>query len=479
MLPTVKQTLLDSFNLSMDLASPEEIRENIEAGGKVKGTNMCILILAILIASIGLNMNSTAVIIGAMLISPLMGGIQAIGYGIAVNDLNASKKAAIGLVYQVVICILTSTIYFSITPISEAHSEILARTSPSIWDVLIAICGGLAGIIGITRKEKSNVIPGVAIATALMPPLCTAGFGLATRNLRFFGGAMYLFFINSFFICLTAIVILKIIKMPCKQFIDEKAKRKLYRKITVIAVITVIPSIVLAYQLISDSIESNHIENFLRKEFNSEDTQIVQMHVDKQDDLLEVALLGKQIPQNEINRLQKTLPDYGLSKFTLRITQPNMEGVLTADDLQKYFADGKADDEVALALKDNEINSLKERLSASEEKLSAYESRAYDLNEIRADLRALYPCIKEISLGIQNGGAVDGSGSYETLLVVLKTSEKLTDADHAKLTDWFEVQTGESTVTLIEECEALKQEEKTPQTTENADQEPTEETISH
>ena len=200
MIKTIKNTIHDAFNLRMDIATPEVIFENIDAGAKVKGTNMCILILAILIASIGLNMNSTAVIIGAMLISPLMGGIMAIGYGIAVNDLNYSKKAVIGLIFQVIICILTSTIYFSLSPISSAHSEILARTSPSVWDVLIAICGGLAGIIGMTRKEKSNVIPGVAIATALMPPLCTAGYGLATRHLNYFLGAIYLFFINGFFI---------------------------------------------------------------------------------------------------------------------------------------------------------------------------------------------------------------------------------------------------------------------------------------
>ena len=454
MLPTVKQTLLDSFNLSSDLASPEEIREDIEAGARVKGTNMCILILAILIASIGLNMNSTAVIIGAMLISPLMGGIQAIGYGIAVNDLSASKRAAVGLAYQVIICILTSTIYFSLTPISDAHSEILARTSPSIWDVLIAICGGLAGIIGITRKEKSNVIPGVAIATALMPPLCTAGFGLATRNLRFFIGAMYLFFINSFFICLSAVIILKIIKLPCKQFIDEKAKHKLYRKITAIAVITIIPSLILAYQLISDSIQSNSIEKFLRKEFNSEDTQIVQMYVDKEDDILEIALLGKQLPQYEISRLQKVLPDYGLSQFTLKITQPNMEGVVTSDDLQKYFADGKADAQVALALKDNEISGLKEKLSSCEEELSEYERHSYRLPDIQAELQALYPTVKGVSLGMQQGGAVDGSGAYETLLVILKTDEKLSDADLDKLENWFTVQTGEASVTLIEQCDA-------------------------
>ena len=451
MLPTVKQTLMDSFNLSMDLASPEEIRENIEAGAKVKGTNMCILILAILIASIGLNMNSTAVIIGAMLISPLMGGIQAIGYGIAVNDLNFSKKAAVGLAYQVFLCILTSTLYFSLTPISDAHSEILARTSPSIWDVLIAVCGGLAGIIGMTRQEKSNVIPGVAIATALMPPLCTAGYGLATHNFGFFIGAMYLFFINSFFICLSAIIILKIIKLPCKTFIDEKAKHKLYKNLTVIAVITVIPSIILATQLITESIQSGNLEKYIRKEFQSPDTQIVQMHVNSDEDILEIALLGKQLPQEEIERLQRVLPDYGLGKFTLRITQPNMEGVLTSDDLQKYLADGKADEEVALALKDNEISGLKERLRSCEEKLQEYERHSYDLNAIRAELGALYPNVKSVSLGMQAGGKIDDEQEYETLLVVLKTSQPLSNADKVKLTNWFKVQTGEPEVAIMEE----------------------------
>lgn len=455
MLPTVKETLRDSFNLRIDLASPEEIKEDIEAGAKVKGTNMCILILAILIASIGLNMNSTAVIIGAMLISPLMGGIQAIGYGIAVNDLNASKKAAVGLCFQVVICILTSTIYFSLTPISSAHSEILARTSPSVWDVLIAIFGGLAGIIGITRKEKSNVIPGVAIATALMPPLCTAGYGLATRNFKFFLGAMYLFFINSFFICLSAIIILKIIKLPCKKFIDNKAKHKLYFKITLIAIITIIPSIVLAVQLISKSIESSNIDRFLSREFDFNDTQIVQTYIDEEHKILEVALLGKQLPKSEIERLENVFPQYGLDRLSLKITQPNMEGVVTSDDLQKYFADGKADNEVALALKDNEIATLKDKLTEYETSLKEYQSHNIDLDEIRKNLQVLYPSIKEISLGMQKGCEISGSRSYEVLLVTLKTSEELSKEDQDTLTKWFKVNTGETSVTLV--CEKIEE----------------------
>lgn len=451
MLPTVKETLKDSFNLKSDLASPEEIKENILAGGKVKGTNMCILILAILIASIGLNMNSTAVIIGAMLISPLMGGIQTIGYGIAANDLATSKKAAVGLAFQVFICILTSTVYFSLTPILDVHSEILARTSPSIWDVLIAICGGFAGIIGITRKEKTNVIPGVAIATALMPPLCTAGFGLATRNLKFFAGAMYLFFINSFFICLTAIIILKIIKIPCKEIIDARAKKKLYIKIAVIAVITIIPSIVLAYQLITRTIVSHNIEKFIKKEINSADTQIVQMSEDEEEHILEIALLGRQLNRQDINRLEETLPEYGLEEFTLKITQPSMDGMVTADDLQKYLAKDQDDSTVALALKDAEIANLKEQIADSEEKLGEMEAYQFDLNGIRKDLRIFYPAVEKISIGRQKGCASDGSGAYQTVLVILNTKEKLSEEDHEKLTEWFREKTGEKSVTLIEE----------------------------
>ena len=202
----VRQVLKKAFNIHGDSASYEEIEERILSGGEVRGTNLCILVLAIFIASIGLNMNSTAVIIGAMLISPLMGGIMAIGYGLATGDFIQARNSTVGLLVQVFVCLVISTLYFTFSPISTASAELLARTNPTIWDVLIASFGGFAGIIGTTRKEKSNVIPGVAIATALMPPLCTAGYGLATKNLSYFGGAMYLFLINTYFICFTTVI---------------------------------------------------------------------------------------------------------------------------------------------------------------------------------------------------------------------------------------------------------------------------------
>ena len=197
---SVRQAIRSAFSLEEGSASPEEIRQSILSGAHVKGTNLCILVLAILIASIGLNMNSTAVIIGAMLISPLMGGIMAVGYGFALGDLRLSRRAFIGLLFQVIVCIVASTLYFSRSP----------------------VCGGLAGIIGVTRKEKTNVIPGVAIATALMPPLCTAGYGLATRSLSFFLGAMYLFFINGFFICVSTFVVVRLMRLPRQEFLSSK-----------------------------------------------------------------------------------------------------------------------------------------------------------------------------------------------------------------------------------------------------------------
>lgn len=452
MIETIKETLKDSFNLRIDIATPEQIQEDIEAGAKVKGTNMCILILAILIASIGLNMNSTAVIIGAMLISPLMGGIMAIGYGIAVNDLSASKRAAIGLALQVVICIITSTIYFSLSPISSAHSEILARTSPSVWDVLIAFFGGLAGIIGITRKEHSNVIPGVAIATALMPPLCTAGFGIATHNFRYFIGAMYLFFINSFFICVATVIILKVIKLPCKKFIDNESKKKLYSKMTILAIITIIPSIFLAYQLISDTILNNNIKQFMQNEINYSDTQIVQSNIDKEENVIEIALLGQQLNSHEINRLQDTLEEYGLEKMKLKITQPNMEGVLTAEDLDAYMDSNNKENEskMQIALKDNEIAQLKEKLDKSEKELSEYKKHDYNVAQISSELQALYPQIKEVSVGIQHDGvSADGAiTDKKTLLVILESTSKISDSDKAKIENWFKTKTGETDITM-------------------------------
>ncbi|MGN0665590.1 MAG: TIGR00341 family protein [Huintestinicola sp.] len=253
----MKDKVKNAFSLHHDTADYDEIRERITSGGQVTGTNLCILMLAILIASIGLNMNSTAVIIGAMLISPLMGSIQAMGYGVAVGDTAQFKRSGIGFLFQMIICLVTSTLYFLISPISTQTSELLARTQPNIWDVLIAICGGLAGMIGMTRKERSNVIPGVAIATALMPPLCTCGYGIAHGSLHITLGAGLLFLVNAYFILLTSVLVLIALKVPQKgEYTPQQLKRIKWRMILT-TVIILIPCLAVAGLMVKSANEDS------------------------------------------------------------------------------------------------------------------------------------------------------------------------------------------------------------------------------
>ena len=214
----IRSIVSERFNLSDDKADEQLIVETITREAHFKGTNLWTLIFAIFIASIGLNVNSTAVIIGAMLIPPLMGPIMGIGLAIGIFDFALLKRGIKNLLIAAVLSIVTSSVYFFITPLHEERSELLARTHPSLWDVFIAFFGGLAGIVAGTRKEKNNVIPGVAIATALMPPLCTAGYSLASGQWYYFLGALYLFFINSLFICLATFLIVRHLQFQKKEF---------------------------------------------------------------------------------------------------------------------------------------------------------------------------------------------------------------------------------------------------------------------
>ena len=252
---------MELVNLESDLDGFENIHDTIEKELVFKGTNLWILIFAILVASVGLNMNSTAVIIGAMLISPLMGPINGIGYSIATYDNPLFRKALKNFSFAVLASLVASTTYFAISPISTAHSELLARTSPTIYDVLIAFFGGAAGIVAITSRKKGNVIPGVAIATALMPPLCTAGYGLATGQFTYFFGAFYLFTINTVFIALSALLISQILKLPIRSTIAESQKKRINQIISLVLALVLIPSIYFGYRLVQ---KENFTENAAR-----------------------------------------------------------------------------------------------------------------------------------------------------------------------------------------------------------------------
>ena len=432
------QGLRNMFSLRWDMADPDEIHNTIISGAKLQGTNMCILMLAILIASIGLNMNSTAVIIGAMLISPLMGGITAIGYGIATNDLTLSKGAAIRLGIQVVICLITSTIYFTISPITTASSELLARTTPTAWDVLIALFGGLAGIIGQTRKEKSNVIPGVAIATALMPPLCTAGYGLARHRLDYFGGALYLFFINSFFICLAAIVVLKFLRLPHGM----------------------LPSIYLGYDIVKKTMDNSSAEKFITENFDFDGTQIVQKTIDTDKRMIEVALLGKKISTADTKALQSELKAFGLGDYKLVITQTEVESGVTADEVEKMLEKNADDEEtqnkVAQVLAQKENDDLKAENENLKAQLDSYQSYDIDMSDIAEELAIVYPNITGAAGGHMSSHSVGSPTTVNGITVVLYENKALNDEQLKTVTELLKKRLDVSNVTVIQQVEKQK-----------------------
>ena len=242
------------FSLTEDSASHEEIRDRLVSGGRVTGTNMVVMICAIAIASVGLNMNSTAVIIGAMLISPLMGSLLAMAYGSVSGDITITENHTLGFIFQVIASIAVATLYFVLSPVKAPTPEIIARTNPTFYDVIVAVFGGIAGIVGQTRKDKANnIVPGVAIATALMPPLCVCGYAIANRNLIMLGGAAYLFLVNAYFIFMAASVILSLLKVPRVRELTEKEWKRRNRIMVRNTIIIIIPSIVFAFLMILES----------------------------------------------------------------------------------------------------------------------------------------------------------------------------------------------------------------------------------
>ncbi|HBG59064.1 MAG TPA: DUF389 domain-containing protein [Porphyromonadaceae bacterium] len=257
------EKLLRWFDLRSEMEEYNTIHTNIEQGIVFKGTNLWILVFAIVVASVGLNMNSTAVIIGAMLISPLMGPINGVGYSLATYDFQLLRRSLKNFSFAVGVSLLTSTFYFLLSPINEAHSELLARTSPTIYDVIIALFGGLAGIVAMSSRLKGNVIPGVAIATALMPPICTAGYGLATYQFNFFFGALYLFTINTVFIAFAALIVCQLLKFPIRSIVDPARKKHVNRVISAVILLTLIPSIIFGVNLVKNEEFAQNAESFI------------------------------------------------------------------------------------------------------------------------------------------------------------------------------------------------------------------------
>lgn len=390
-------------SLDEDKADPQETIDYIKKGIEFRGTNVWILVFAILVASIGLNMNSAAVIIGAMLISPLMGPIMGVGMGVGINDFDLIKRSGKNLGLMVGISVITSTIYFFLSPLSDAQSELLARTTPTIWDVLIALFGGLAGIVAGSRKEKSNAIPGVAIATALMPPLCTAGYGLATGNIAYFLGAFYLFTINSVFISLSTMIIVRFLRYPTKDFVDEARERRVKRWIAAFVIVVILPSLYIAYNLVRETVFQREAGVFVTENFIFDQAQVISKNIIVEGDekRIEVALIGQPISAETIGLLEKKLKqndrledavlivrqgpinDAGLDMETVQLMNQSMKtGII--EDLYKR-------NEEVLQSKDEQIKIL-------QKEIYKMKARELPIGDISAELKAQHTGVTEFTL---------------------------------------------------------------------------------
>ena len=445
LLQQVKFFLTRHFDLRQEKEDDEETIESLKKGVEFRGTNLWVLIFAIFLASLGLNTNSTAVIIGAMLISPLMGPIMGFGLGLGITDFDLVKRSLRNYLTATLFSVVTATIYFLISPISEAQSELLARTSPTIYDVLIAFFGGLAGIVAGSTKSKGNVIPGVAIATALMPPLCTAGFGLATGNLSYFLGAFYLYFINTVFISLSTYIVVRVLKYPHKEFLDKKRAMVVRRYMMIIVTCTIIPSLYLTYRVFKDTLFDQQVRSFVNKELDFPNTQVLSktIAVDTAGRKeINVVLLGEAVPDMMIETARAHMRDYGLGGIGLNIQQGFGSDVDVNELKAVLMKDLYKNNEELVQAQAMQIDSLKHTVDR-------YRRASHLALSLTPELRVLYPQVERLACTPTIIANTVQDKPDTVLLVYVKVKNELTPDEQRKLSQWMAARTEEKDIKLI------------------------------
>ena len=431
------------FNALPDKTDETAIVEQISDGVTFRGANLWVLIFAIFIACLGLNLNSTAVIIGAMLISPLMGPIIGMGLAVGRADLELLKRSLTNYGVSTVISVLTAALYFQLTPLTEAQSELLARTSPTLYDVLIALFGGAAGILAISTGGKGNVIPGVAIATALMPPLCTAGYGLAMGEWSFFFGACYLFFINTVFIALATYVGVRLLQFKPKQFVDKGRLAVVNRYIAVIVVVTMLPAVYMTIQIIRQSVFENHVKQFVKQELNHPGTRILSEQADRETKTLDVVALGAALPKEMIEAARQRLADYQLADYQLNVIQgAQSDSLLLARNNAGTQQSLSGQDQQHLVLQTERVAQL-ERETADYRRLDAL------AREIAGEVKAVCPKVESIGLSKITETPVDSGAVHSYVLAVANSRTPLPATDRDRLAQWLKVRTQADSLRLV------------------------------
>lgn len=445
---TIKKFLNEYLDLRKDKDNELATVDSIRKGVEFKGANLWILIFAIFMASLGLNVNSTAVIIGAMLISPLMGPIMGVGLSVGLNDFELMKRSLKSFLIATLFSVCTATIFFLISPVAEGQSELLARTSPTIYDVFIALLGGLAGVTALSTKEKGNVIPGVAIATALMPPLCTAGYGLATGNLVYFLGAFYLYFINSVFISLATFLGVRVMRFKRKEFVDKNREKTVRQYIIIIAVITMCPAVYLTIDIIKSTFFESSANRFVTEQLSFENTQVIdkKIHYHGADgNEIRVVLIGEEVPEASIAIARSKMKDYKLGDTKLTVLQGMNNNTVDLSSIR------------AMVMEDFYKNS-EERLIEQNQKISSLEQslkqyKAFDElgKTIIPELKVLHPSVQTVSISQAIELTVDSLQSDTITLAVLKFGKQPIAKEKDKIAQWLKARTGAKELKLIVE----------------------------
>jgi len=447
------------FDLREDQDDPEAIDTNVRAGVRFAGTNLWVLFFAILVASVGLNVNSTAVIIGAMLISPLMGPIVGLGYGAAVNDFSLIRQSARNLGTFTGLSLLTSMVYFTLSPLDVPGSELMARTTPTLWDVLIAAFGGAAGMVALTRKSISNVVPGVAIATALMPPLCTAGFGLANGRWEMFAGAFYLFLINGVFIAASTLAVAKLVRLPAVADVDPLMRSRHRVAITVGLIVVLVPSVWLGWRFVQQEVFAAGAQALLRSVEADERFAVVGQGIDRAQRRISVTVVGAEGEQRLREQAPLLLAEHGLKGAELLVRRAGGSDV----DVGRLRAQLQAD------VQRDMTQLLSERLARSEEQRAQLQAELRTRTEsareadalapaVLAELRAQQPAVQAATLAEGRriraeaaAPAASAPAATEPVVVVLiEVTRPLRAADRERLAAWLAVRLGRGPVDLIE-----------------------------
>ncbi len=442
---TIREFLKTTLNLTNDVdipAASENIRKNIP----FRGPNVYILFVAIIIASVGLNVNSIPVIIGAMLISPLMGPITGLGLGLGTNDRELVLFSIKNLLVMVGISLLAATLYFMLTPLEiDNPTELLARTRPTIYDVFIALFGGLAGVLETARKEKGTVISGVAIATALMPPLCTVGYGIANLSWQYTIGALFLFSINCIFIAMAAYLMAKFLKFPVKTV--EQHRTRYFILSYALVILLAATSIFTGYHVIRENDFTKLANRFVKKNQNIGKTYIYdsQVNIDSKPYMLELRLAGETLNEDTKEMLLRDAENYGIMRSQIVIHEDATVQVdrFNETEIVKNLMATNASN---VQVRDDSIKVLNAQITA-------YKQRELPAKQLAEELQVQLPSITRLTLA--KGTALEQNMvmSEEQVVVVAHCSEMPSEEEKTRVYEWLKIRL------QVEDLEMLFEEE--------------------